>query len=97
MYGLSNISQLSSYLTVKQGLLALGAEVSKCDQAIFKMILIKKLHGIILSHVDDISCGGTKIFKVAVIDKLQSKFVVKSEVSLNFVTLAWIWNKSLIK
>ena len=83
VYGLNDASR-SWYLTVKKELLQLGAEMSKLDQAVFTWYHQGKLHGIISTHVDDFCWGGTKVFRVSVIEKIKKKFVVRSEESTKF-------------
>ena len=72
------------YLTMKDELIRLGAEVLKYDEAIFTWNLNGKLHGIISNHVDDLLWSGSKVFQVSIIDKIRSKFVVKSENAVKF-------------
>ena len=69
---------------MKEVLIRLGAEVLKFDDTIFTWNLNGKLHGIISTHVDDFLWGGSKVFQVSVIDKIRSKFVVKSEDAIKF-------------
>ena len=71
-----------SYL--KKELLSLRAEMSSYNQAIFTWFYNGKILGIISTHVDDFCWYGTKMFRTSVIDKIKSKFVVKSEESLDF-------------
>ncbi len=78
VYGLSDASR-SWYLTVKNSLLKLGAQVSKHDQAIFTWYDKGVLQGVIASHVDDFCWGGTELFKNKVIEPLKRIFVIKSE------------------
>ena len=83
VYGLNDASR-QWYLTMKEELIKYGAEVSKYDEAIFTWHLNGKLHGVISTHVDDLMWGGSKVFKVSVIDKLKAKFKVKTEESVEF-------------
>ena len=78
VYGLSDASR-SWYLTVKKELIKLGAEMSKLDQAVFTWYYNGQLHGIISTHVDDFCWGGSKIFRLSVIEKIKSTFVIKTE------------------
>ena len=69
---------------MKDELIQVGAEVLKSDEAIFTWNSNGKLHGIIFTHVDDFLLGGSKVFQVSIIDKIRSKFVVKSEDAVKF-------------
>ena len=68
---------------MKDELIRLGAEVLKYDEAIFTWNLNGKLHGIISTQADFL-WGGSEVFQVSVIDKIRSKFVVKSEDVVKF-------------
>ena len=83
VYGL-NHAQRHWYLTMKDELIRLGAKVLKYDEAIFTWNSNGKFHGIIFTHVDDFLLGGSKVFQVSIIDKIRSKFVVKSEDAVKF-------------
>ena len=78
VYGLCDASR-SWYLTIKEVLLNLGAEVSKYDQAVFSWYHEGKLHDVISTHVDYFCWAGTKLFLVNVIDQIKKQFVIKSE------------------
>ena len=52
----------SCYMTVKEELLKLGAEMSKFDEALFIWRSEEKLHGLIGCHVDDFIYGGSVLF-----------------------------------
>ena len=79
---------------MKDELIRLGAKVLKYDEAIFTWNLNGKFHGIISTHVDDFWWGGSKVFQVSVIDKIRSKFVVKSEDAVKFKYLGLDFKQS---
>lgn len=58
--------------------------MSKCNQSLFTWYSDGQFYIFISTHVDDFYWGGTKIFQVAVINKLRSKSVTKSEGWLKF-------------
>ena len=60
-----------------------GAVVSKYDQAIFTWYFGDKLHGIIVTHVDDFCFAGSKIFQAKVIERLRHLFKIKSKIGQN--------------
>ena len=78
VYDLSDASR-SWYLTLREELLKSGAVVSKYDQAIFTWYFGDKLHGIIVTHVDDFCFAGLEIFQAKVIKRLCHLFKIKSE------------------
>ena len=78
VYGLSDASR-SWYLTLREELLKSGAVVSKYDLAILTWYFGDKLHGIIVTHVDDFCFAGLEIFQAKVIKRLCHLFKIKSE------------------
>ena len=78
VYGLSNASR-SWYLTLREELLKSETVVSKYDQAIFTWYFRDKLHGIIVTHIDDFCFAGSEIFQVKVIERLHHLFKIISE------------------
>ena len=63
------------YLIVKGVLLKAGAVKSKFDYSVFYWQKDGKLEGIISCHVDDFFWGGTKSFKICVINLLKKSSV----------------------
>ena len=78
VFSLSDASRFW-YLTLKEELLKSGAVVSKYDQAIFTWYFRDKLHGIIVTHVDDFCFAGLEIFQAKVIERFHHLFKIKSE------------------
>ena len=64
---------------LREELLKSGAVVSKYDQAIFTWYFGDKLHGIIVTHVDDFCFAGLETFQAKVIERLRHLFKIKSE------------------
>ena len=67
VYGLTDASR-SWYLTLRKELLKSGVVVSKYDQAIFTWYFGNKLHGIIVTHVDDFCFAGSEIYQTRVVN-----------------------------
>ena len=78
VHGLSDAPR-SSYLTLREDLSKSGAVVSKYDQAIFSWYFRDKLHGIIVTHVDDFYFAESEIFQAKIIVRLCHLFKIKSE------------------
>ena len=64
---------------MREELLKSGTIVSKYDQAIFTWCFGDKLHGIIVTHVDDFCFAGSEIFQANFIERLRHLFKIKSE------------------
>ena len=77
VYGLTDASK-SWYLTLREELLKSGTVISKYDQAVFTWYFGDKLHGIIVTHIDDFWFAGSKIFQAKVIERLHHLFKIKS-------------------
>ena len=67
------------YLKVKEELIATGCTICKYDEALFFQKVNGELHGIICCHVDEFCLGGSKLFKVEVIDLIKKKFEISKE------------------
>ena len=78
VYGLCDAPRVW-YLSVKGVLLKAGAVKSKFDDSVFYWQKVGKLEGLISWHVDDFFWGGTKSFKIYVIDVLKKSFVTSQE------------------
>ena len=72
------------YLIVKGVLLKAGAVKSKFDYSVFYWQKDGKLEGIISCHVDDFFWGGTKSFKICVINLLKKSSVNRQEEFISF-------------
>ena len=83
IYGLCDGAR-AWYLRVKDELLALGAQVSKYDSALFTWTLNGSVEGHVCVYVDDFLWSGSVEFEGKVIDKIKNLFLLGSSETGSF-------------
>ena len=78
LYGLNDGAR-NFYLSVKEYLLSVGCEMSNLEPAMFVYKVSGRIHGIIVSHVDDFLHGGTTLFEKDVMDPLMKKYTASRQ------------------
>ena len=88
VYGLGDAAR-RWYITLSKYLTERGCIMSVLDKCVFRYVRNDKLHGIVLTHVDDLLYAGTPTFHREIIDRVRRDFKISRIHAGVFTYLGW--------